>query len=282
MARLAAGTPLSDTARTALEHAEVDGLTVRLHGQLERADYEQVNAVLTRIAGGGKWNRPKGVHLFDQDPAADLELAVKARVLPPDPKRRDGWFATPGWVAEELALNYALTSFDIDYADLRILEPSAGEGALADALVRWGCGKIRPVQVVCVEPDPWRAGILRRKGYPTFERRFQEWAADEPHARFDLVLMNPPFTEPTDRQAWITHIELAWSMLAPGGRLVAVVPAGMAFRADRRTVGLRELAEAHGFQRELPPGAFEESGTGVRSMVLTLDRREEETPTSLF
>lgn len=272
MARLAAGTPLSDTARAALEHAEVDGLTVRLHGQLDRADYEQVNAVLGRIAGGGKWNRHKGVHLFGQDPGADLELAVRAGTLPPDPKRRDGWFATPELLCDDLAYNYALSSIDPDnYRTLRILEPSAGEGALADSLCKFY--GIQPDQIRCVETDPWRVAVLRRKGYPVLEGRFQDRVGDL-SGLFDLVLMNPPFTEPDDKLAYVAHVELAWSLLAPGGALVAVVPNGFASRTDKRTARLRALVEEHGWSDTLPERAFEASGTGVQSMVVVLTRSE--------
>jgi hypothetical protein len=275
MTRLAAGTPLSSEARTALETATVDGALVVLHsGQLARPDYEQVDAVLTRIAGGGKWNRHKGGHVFSQDPRVELAAAIGAGILPPDPKRRDGWFATPRGAAEELVLNHALAGLqsEVGYEGLRVLEPSAGEGALADAVVKWGYGKIHPAQVQCVETDPWRAGVLEAKGYPTFRGRFQDWAARPDIGVYDLVVMNPPFVEGSDKQAWIFHVMMAWRLVAPGGRLVSIVPAGLEFRTDRRTVELRKLVTAHGTMRRLPEGSFEESGTGIGTMVVALDR----------
>lgn len=278
MPRLAEGVDLSATALLALEGATVteepSGYAVQLHRQLDRADYEQVNAVLERIAGGGKWNRRTAAHLYPagQDPRPDLETVIRAGVLPPDPKRRDGWFATPAMLCDDLAYNYALSSIDPDdYQTLRILEPSAGEGALADALCKFY--GIQPAQIRCVETDPWRVAVLRRKGYPVLEGRFQDRVGDL-GGLFDLVLMNPPFTEPGDKLAYIAHVELAWSLLAPGGALVAVVPNGFASRADKRTAGLRALAEEHGWTDTLPERAFEESGTGVRSMVLILSRSD--------
>lgn len=275
MARLQAGTPLSPDVIGALVNAENTGGAIRLTHQLDRADYEQANAVLERIAGGGTWNRRAREHRFPpgRDPMPELNAVLEAGVLPPDPKRQAGWFATPKELADDLAYNHALMGLEPPgggfHTDLRILEPSAGEGALADALCRWY--HISPQQITCVEAEPYRTAILRHKGYPTFERRFQDWAL-EPSAGFDLVLMNPPFTEPGDRQAWIAHVELAWQLVVPGGRLVAVVPNSLTTRTDRRTTGLRVLVDRYGQVDDLAEAAFAESGTGVRCLVVQLDR----------
>jgi hypothetical protein len=246
------------------------GWAVALDGQLERADYEQVNPVLERIGGGGRWQRAKRAHLFDCDPRPELAAVVAARMLPPDPKRRDGWFATPAGLAEDLDYNYGLVQLDqLANDEVRALEPSAGDGALADALRRYG---VPADQITCVEPDPYRAEVLRAKGYPVFETRFQQWATTASPEAFDLVLMNPPFVEPDDRLTYISHVDLAWRMVDNGGRLIAIVPNSLAFRTDRRTRALRALVERYGEWEDVPAGAFQASGTGVRALTVVMDR----------
>jgi hypothetical protein len=290
---LAAGAPLSQAARDALASATVvEGptagiLAVRLTcGQLKRGAYEQVNAVLGRIAGGGSWHRQSRLHLYEpgRDPAPELAAAVQAGVLPPDPKRTAGWFATPAGVADDLAVNYALGGCELEPDRWRVLEPSAGEGALADALVKFHyCD---PGDVTCLEPDPWRAAVCQAKGYQAFTMTFEAWAETYPDRRFELVLMNPPFSLPGRPAAWAEHVKLAWGLLVPGGVLTSIVPASIQWRADRQTAMLRELAERHGYiYDDLAPDAFRESGTDVPAVILHLVKPEpedEDPPTTLF
>lgn len=294
--RLAAGTPLTHPARNALVTVEIlpPGAELRLTcGQLDRPDYEQVQAVFDRIAGGGRWHRTSGTFAWDSDRAGDLEAALKAvldaGVLPPDPKRTDGWFATPAFLARQLAeVALELPGWYGAFSELRVLEPSAGEGALADALHLEGnvpAGNIR-----CVEPDPWRAAVLRGKGYPTVEGRFQDWLAEAKRSPVDLILMNPPFTEPGDSRAWVEHLQLAWQLVDRGGRLVAVVPASLEWAGDKRVERLRwqlqgyradwwSLDEEEGRRDGRGrPGAFITSGTGIRTLGLVVDRPEQEEP----
>jgi hypothetical protein len=61
-------------------------------------------------------------------------------------------------------------------------------------------------------------------------------------------------------------------MVANSGRLVAIVPSSLAHRTDRRTRTLRALVERYGEWWELPAGAFQASGTGVRTFVVVMDR----------
>jgi type I restriction-modification system DNA methylase subunit len=80
--------------------------------------------------------------------------------------------------------------------------------------------------------------------------------------------MNPPFADQQD----IRHVEHALRFLKPGGRLVAIMSAGVSFRQDRQATTFRELVEGcDGTIEPLPEGAFEASGTGVRAVLVTID-----------
>lgn len=62
-------------------------------------------------------------------------------------------------------------------------------------------------------------------------------------------------------------------MLRPGGRLVAVMSEGPFFRARAADKAFREWLDAVGGRsRKLPEGAFEASGTGVRTRLVVIDR----------
>ena len=93
----------------------------------------------------------------------------------------------------------------------RILEPSAGKADIADYL----CEKFdyKPESIFCCEIDEDLIHILQGKGYPVIEKDFLRLA--EPY-QFDLVIMNPPFTNAAD------HILKAWDVLKMfGGEIVA-------------------------------------------------------------
>ncbi|MCX4152342.1 MULTISPECIES: DUF3560 domain-containing protein [Paraburkholderia] len=80
---------------------------------------------------------------------------------------------------------------------------------------------------------------------------------------FTKILLNPPFSKGQD----IAHIRRALDFLDPGGRLVAICANG-----PRQQEILLPLVEAHGGTwEELPEGTFIESGTNVRTALLTID-----------
>lgn len=146
-----------------------------------------------------------------------------------------GYFPTPTDLAE-----YVVELADIP-ADAQVLEPSAGHGALVDAIRR-----AEPSAVVdAVEINPDLRNLLRKKGAAVV-------AADilsesfAPGTLYSRIVMNPPFE---DGQS-IDHVRRAWELLAPGGRLVAIVPESIEYRSDRKHTAFREWLDAHGFQRE--------------------------------
>ncbi len=84
---------------------------------------------------------------------------------------------------------------------------------------------------------------------------------------YDRVIMNPPFADKAD----IAHIRHALGFLRPGGILVSVMSAGVQFREDRTTAAFRELVTSSGGEiTALPDGSFAESGTDVRTVLVTI------------
>ena len=117
-----------------------------------------------------------------------------------------------------------------------LLEPSAGLAGLA----MWG--KLRGAHVIANELSPRRVELLKLTGIPnvvTSENAEHLFAIMEPQMkdgtirRPTLVIMNPPFSNAanvsgTDTMVGARHLEQALKLLAPGGRLVAIVGRGMA------------------------------------------------------
>jgi len=244
---------------TVLSTVEIDGNNVRITAQLDRKLYLAVNKVLGRI--GGKWNKKAKAHVFDVDPTERLEMVINSGML--DPKVKTGYFPTPAPIVDRM----------IELANLQsgqqILEPSAGQGHIADEIIKSINGKRS--QLFLCENLPENVHILVDKGY-IVEDEFFAFAEDckESVMKFDRIIMNPPF----ERQADIDHVTAAYNLLVPGGILVTIMSAGVLFRENKKTVEFMEnIMEPHGTHLDrLPSGAFKESETMVNTVLLRLEK----------
>jgi predicted RNA methylase len=188
-----------------------------------------------------------------------------------------GFFPTPEPVAAKVCEEARLYRSEED-APLRILEPSAGTGALVTAAVK-ASGKVLP-SVVAIEIHRERCETLARD--PVYGRvvcaDFLQVTPDH-IGLYDRVIMNPPFDGGRD----IDHVRHAVKFLKPGGILVAIMSAGAEFRDDAKTVAFREMCEhmrpsAYACDRQwhdLPAGSFKEAGTNVNTCIVVLRKPEE-------
>jgi predicted RNA methylase len=177
-----------------------------------------------------------------------------------DPNGDLAYFATPAALARELVSRCGVEAGDL------CLEPSAGTGAIVGELVRVvGGARVRAVEVhhgravACGEAHNVNGVVADFLAWDTAER-------------FDRIVMNPPFSLPGHDLADIDHVMHAASMLAPGGRLVAVMSAAFTFRASAKAFEFRDWLNARGATVvPLPDGSFAENGTMVRTVVVTID-----------
>lgn len=233
-----------------LSAATTNANALTLTGQLDRSLYARTNKVLE--AAGGKWNRKAKAHVFPADAAERVDQIILTGeiTIPQD----FGYFPTPAPVVTRL----------IELANVggnsRLLEPSAGRGNIASAFK--GIAFID-----CIELLPDNAAHLRALGY--FDSVTEaDFLTVEPNPIYDNIVMNPPFAKQDD----IKHVMHASRFLAPGGRLVSVMSAGVMFRQDRRTTEFREFVEARGgVFEDVPEGAFKSSGTMVNTVIVTFD-----------
>lgn len=258
--------PLTAEAIAVLGSIDLDGGIARITtGKLERPVYVEVNAALESL--GGKWNKKQKGHLF-ADPA-DLTERLEALVLaghfvnPQDMKKLLGWFATPKAVVERV---HELAGLDQLQPGARLLEPSAGEGALLEGLDGIG------LATVAVELDLGRIETLRKALSCTkvIAGDFLCFSTNELGGRFDRIIANPSF----QKQADLDHVRHAFGMLKPGGRLISIMAGSVKWRDNAKTKAFREeMLEPHGsIVEELPRGTFAESGTDVNAVIVQLER----------
>lgn len=232
---------------SAMEWQDAGKLGIVTCGQLDRKLYLRLNRALEAL--GGKWNRKKGGHVFSVDPRLHIASLVKNGTLTVE---RDGFFETPPEVVRHM--------IDLAKPTGRILEPSAGLGAIADNL------PISKSQIFCIEKNKRRAAALSKKGYSVHCGDFLEYNTLD---GFDTIFMNPPFEEGQD----IDHVRHAYHCLASGGNMVSVMSEGPFFHNDKKSGAFRNwLEEIGGESRKLPPQSFKKSGPGVHARLIIIHK----------
>ncbi|WP_327385511.1 class I SAM-dependent methyltransferase [Streptomyces sp. NBC_01207] len=240
---------IDDDVLDAIRNARCDGPALYLSGQLEDRLYQRVNLALSAV--GGKWDRWKRAHVFPINAAEAVAGLLAEGEVTTDAER--GYFPTPSALVDEI----------LDLADLQtgqeVLEPSAGTGAMAERIADRGA------VVDCVELDPGRAEIIRNQDYA---RRVTvaDFLALPVSARYDRVVMNPPFAKQLD----IRHVQRALRWVRPNGLLVAVMFAGLAFRNNVLAADFRsQVREARGTITPLPDHWFK----GIRTVLTVIPVR---------
>lgn len=172
----------------------------------------------------------------------------------------DGFFPTPRTVALQM----------VELADIRegmvVLEPSAGAGHLADVIREQTKGAL-----LCCERMHTLREVLKLKGHALTE--VTDFLEFEPRGDIDRAILNPPFENSQDA----THVLHAYKCLADGGRLVAIVSAGLLFRSDRKATEFREWMKEVGAESiPLPDGSFDTAEafcrTGVSASIIVANK----------
>lgn len=155
-------------------------------------------------------------------------------------------YPTPAPVAERMLAMLP----SLDWKKLRVLEPSAGKGDLADVLIDAMRTVVMPsgrqierfraemaAAVHCIEPDPDLQAALRGKGYQLVAHDFLTFSPEEP---YNLILMNPPFAD-ADK-----HVLHAWEILEDGDVLSLINAETLRNPCTERRRLLARLIEEHG------------------------------------
>ncbi|MGH1460166.1 MAG: strawberry notch-like NTP hydrolase domain-containing protein [Paracoccaceae bacterium] len=157
-----------------------------------------------------------------------------------------------------------------------VLEPSAGTGALAAFAARAGA------MLVINEIDPSRQRLLRAVFGGEVTGHDGEHIDDllQTPVLPDVVVMNPPFASSVDRSRdkhiAAKHLIAAAKRLAPGGRLVAIMPPGFTPERDAahwsRACGLLTPRLA----LTMPGQVYRKLGTSVETQLMVFDKVQED------
>lgn len=187
------------------------------------------------------------------DPVKEAEKKLRFRKI-------DGFFPTPK----------PLVSTMLDHADIQdghsVLEPSAGKGDIMDSVREMHPG----ATVSGIEKNREFSDVLKAKGHSVDFGDFLEHKGN-----YDRIVMNPPFEKRQDE----AHVKHAFSLLKPGGRVVAVVGAGAT--GNQRSKDFQDWLQSVGGEvHDNPDGAFKGNDafrqTGVNSKMIVIDKPESE------
>jgi hypothetical protein len=242
------------TKEEVLKGCIVDGLVVKLPAQqLDRDLYLEVKKALQLIGGVWKGGKIFGF-VFKQDPTEMLKQISDGERR--DLKKEYQFFATPDALADRLVAMADIQS------DSHTLEPSAGQGAIINAIHR-----LYPKIVVhCYELMDINQSFLRKLQCTNLlGDDFIESPYDDRY--YDRIIANPPFSKNQD----IDHIRKMYDCLIPGGILVSVASKHWKLSNNKKEKEFSAwLEELNAEIIELDSGEFKESGTMVGGYIIKI------------
>lgn len=243
-------TAVGGTEQDELQTLILDGDVIRLPEQHLR-HYARIKLAIEKAGGsynaGGYFSFLAGINAGEV--LKQLQSGKSVHV-----KKDNQFYATPSELAR------TVVSAVGHLAGKRVLEPSAGDGALADLARAAGA------DVVTIEN--WNVNVLKlqAKGYDVMERDFLTVTPEE-IGLFDAIVANPPFTRGMDMK----HVEHMLKFLKPGATLSVLTSTSWEAGSQRRQAAFRQMLEEHkAYIERVAPGAFKSSGTQVGALHITL------------
>ena len=157
-----------------------------------------------------------------------------------------------------------------------VLEPSAGTGTLAGLAARAGA------KVILNEIDPFRRTLLEvvfDSDVTGFDAEHIDDLLVVPELP-GVIVMNPPFASSVDRSRdrhiAAKHLISAAKRLAPGGRLVAIMPTGFTPERDAAHWSRASAIAQPRLALTIPGHVYRRLGTTVETQLMVFDKVEDE------
>lgn len=245
------------------EQCSVQDNVIRLgQAQLPREEFAWIKKLLQ--ARGGKWKGGKTFGFVFESDATEIYKSLCNGDFQ-NKKNHYQFFPTPESIANRMV--------DLLFRDVEerisplahILEPSAGRGALCEAVHRWYPNVI--IDAYEINPDCLQT--LRELW--NLSVHDQDFLTISPYPCYDFIIANPPFAKNAD----IDYFRQMYQVLIPGGRMVCILSShALEATRERKVSEFKEwLYSLHpDTVEELPAGTFKSAGTDVRTYLVALTK----------
>jgi hypothetical protein len=175
-------------------------------------------------------------------------------------KKEFQFFATPKELAEEMA-----SFLNVTNPQMAILEPSAGQGALIEAVCeRWEI--LKPIDY-CELMD-LNADILADKKLNA-QMVNDDFLTMGVIPIYDRIIANPPFS----KNQYIDHVYKMFDLLKFGGRIVCITSCHWLHSQGKKETAFKNWLDDMGATyEEVKEGTFKSSGTNIKTMFLVIDK----------
>jgi len=206
---------------------------------------------------GGSWSTSKQGFTWEFDANRVVGILLQGRRY--NLQQEFQYFATPDKVAD-----LAVSKFCSLEADMTILEPSAGRGALIKAVRRRCPGAV----VDCFELMPENVPFLQKvEGAHIIGDDFTK-----AEGKWQRIIANPPFSGNQD----IDHLYMMYDKLPVGGELSCITSQHWKFAQDKKCRVFRQWLEDHEADiTDIDGGEFKESGTVIATSLIHIVRHKE-------
>lgn len=249
--------------QTDLSKCSYEGTTIFLPKIDEETleNYDQVRQAL--LKAGAKYKHNTFVFPNEAKPYIDRLMGGESVNI----QKEFQFFATPQLLAEKMVM----------LADIqphhRILEPSAGQGAIIEAIHRYQDLNQQELSIVdYYELMDINRDILEKKfGNPVRALLVGHDFMGEPVeiAMYDRVIANPPFTKGQD----MDHINLMYRYCKPGGKIISLCSNSWQFAGSKKHQAFKIWLEAiEADIEQIPEGAFKESGTNIATCLIIINK----------
>jgi phospholipid N-methyltransferase len=226
-------------------------------------NYPEVRKAL--INAGGKYK--KNTFLFNGNAEEIFCRLTEGEKV--NDKNKFQMFFTPSHIAKKIV--HMSEIFLSNPYDCHILEPSAGQGAIIEEIL-----KVHPnANIYAIEINKQNCKVLNEK----FEQSPNIYIREADFLKTNImgdfhyshIIANPPFTKNQD----IDHIMFMWDKLKPGGTLVSISSTHWTFANEKKCKDFRDFLENSPQieYKEVVPieaGEFKESGTNIKTIILKI------------
>lgn len=215
-------------------------------------NYQEVRKAL--LNAGASYKQNKFIFPNDAKPYIDRLMGGESVNI----KKEFQFFGTPAKLAD-----YLVELANPQYGQ-SILEPSAGQGAIINAIIRHrGAGA--PVYY-CELMDINRSVLEKIEQAVYLCDDFMDIPSQTP---FDLIIANPPFNKNQD----IDHIYKMFDVCKAGGRIVTIASKHWQHSTNKKETAFKQwLNDLNAEVIEVPAGEFAESGTKIATCIIVINK----------